>query len=111
MQWPIFVKLGMWVVLSASITHIVCCHQMCILNSSFAYVFWLVNNNKVKYPEVYGDCSDETCYVGATGLKYNPCVLLLSMYILSTSFAYLFWLADNNKVKYPEFYVGYSDET
>ena len=38
--------------------------------------------------------SDKTWYVGSSGLKYYPCVLL-SMCILSTSFAYLFWLVNN----------------
>ena len=94
--------------------------------------------------------SDETWYVGSSGFKYYPCVLL-SMHILSTSFAYsdwlitinanipspvwaiqwqnlwsiccwekclfnvsfayLFWLANNKKCKYPEFCIGYSDKT
>ena len=55
--------------------------------------------------------SDETWYVGRSALKYYPCVLFLSMRILITSFAYFFWLANNNKVKYSEFYMGESDET
>ena len=55
--------------------------------------------------------SDETWYVVRSALKYYPCVLLLLMHILITSFAYLFWLANNNKVKYSEFSMGYSDET
>ena len=84
-------------------------HQMRIFNSWFAYLFLLANNNKGKYPEFYMGYSDETWYVGSSALKYYPCVLLLSMRILSTSFAYLFWLANNNKVKYLEFYMGYSD--
>ena len=29
-QWPIFIKLGMWVVGGTSTTHVVCRHQMCI---------------------------------------------------------------------------------
>ena len=32
------------------------------------------------------------------------------MHIFNTSFAYLFWLA-NKKVKYPDFCMGYIDET
>ena len=85
--------------------------SMCLLITSFTYLFWLANNNKVKYPEFYIGYSNETWYVGRSALKYYPCVLLLSICILSTSFTYLFWLANNNKVKYPEFYIGYSDET
>ena len=57
------------------------------------------------------DYSDETLYVGSSGLKYYPCVLLLSMRIWSTLFGYLFWLATNKKCKYQEFCMGYSDET
>ena len=53
-------------------THVVCRHRMRICNTSFAYLFWLANNKKVKY---------------------------------------LFWLANNKKVKYPEFCMGYVDET
>ena len=46
MQWPIFVKLGMWVVVDTSTTHVVvvCRHRMCIFNTS--YLFWLANNKK-----------------------------------------------------------------
>ena len=33
------------------------------------------------------------------------------MRIFNTSFAYLFWLANNKKDKYSEFCMGYSDET
>ena len=87
MQWLIFMKLGMWVVLDTSVTH-VCRHQIHILNSSFAYLFWLANNNKGKYPEFYVGYSDETWYVSRNALKYYQCVVLLSMRILSTSFAY-----------------------
>ena len=33
------------------------------------------------------------------------------MHIFNTSIVYLFWLANNKKVKYPEFCVAYIDET
>ena len=33
------------------------------------------------------------------------------MHICNTSFAYLFWLANNKKIIYPEFCMGYIDET
>ena len=56
--------------------------------------------------------SDKTWYVGSSALKYYPCVLLLLMCKLITSFVYLFWLANNNKVKYSEFYnMGENNET
>ena len=44
-------KLGMWVVMGTNTTHIACRHQMHIFDTSFAYLFWLANNKKVKYPE------------------------------------------------------------
>ena len=50
-QWPIFVKLGIWVVGGTSTTHVVCHHQMRIFETSFAYLLWLANYKKVKYPE------------------------------------------------------------
>ena len=80
MQWPIFVKLCMWVVVGISVTH------MGILNTSFAHLFWLGNDKKGKYPEFCMVCSDKTWFV---------CGLSLQMGIFNTSFAYLFWLAYN----------------
>ena len=38
--WATVMKLGMWVVVGTSITHQVCGHQMCIFNTSFAYMLW-----------------------------------------------------------------------
>ena len=67
-------KLGMWVVMGTSTTHVVCRHQMRILNTSFAYLFWLANK-KVKYPEFWMSYIDETWYVGSDGHKYYPCGL------------------------------------
>ena len=70
-QWPIFVKFGMWVgghkyypcgLLSPN-AHI---------NTSFAYLFWVANNKKVKYPEFCTGYIDETWYVGSDGHKYYP---------------------------------------
>ena len=161
-------KLGMWVVMgtSRSTTHVVYHHQMCIFNTSFAYLFWLANNKKVKYSEFCMGYMDETWYVGSGGHKYYPrglsspnahiwyliCIIICSdwlitkgsnvqcfvwvtlmklgmwvvmgtsrstthvayhhqMRIFNTSFAYLFWLANNKKVKYSEFWMGYVDET
>ena len=66
-------KLGMWVVMGTSTTHVVCCHWMCIFNTSFAYLFWLVNNKKVKYPEWCMGYIDETWCVGSDGHKYYSC--------------------------------------
>ena len=57
-------KLGMWVVMGTSATHVVYCHRMRISNTSFAYLFWLANNKKVKYPEFCKGYIDEIGYVG-----------------------------------------------
>ena len=94
-QWPIFVKLGMWVVGGISTTHVVCRHQMCIFNTSLTYLFWLANNKKVKYPEFCMGYIDETWYVGTDGHKYYSCRLSSpNGHIFNFSFAYLFWLAN-----------------
>ena len=83
---------------------------MCILSSSFVYLFWLANE-KCKYQEFCMGYSDETWCVGRNGLKYYPCVLLLLMHILSTSFAYLFWLAKhkNANIAYLSTSFAYND--
>ena len=73
--------------------------SMRISSTSFAYLFWLANNKKCKYQEFCMSYSEETWYVGRSGLKYYPCVLLLPMLILSTSFTYLFWLANNKTMQ------------
>ena len=66
-------KLGMWVVMGTSTTHVVCRHQMHV---SFAYLFWLANDKKkIKYQELCMGYIDETWYVGSDGHKYYPCGL------------------------------------
>ena len=60
-------KLGMWVVIGTSTTGVVCRHPMHMFNTSFAYLFWLANNKKVKYVEFCMDYIDETWYVGSDG--------------------------------------------
>ena len=89
----------------------VCCHQMCIFNTSFAYLFWLANYKKDKYPEFCMGYSDETWYVVVVGRNITNMVWHHQMHIFDTSFAYLFWVANNNKGKYSEFCLGYSDKT
>ena len=58
--WAIVVKLGMWIVVDISTTHMVDRHQMRILNTSFTYLFLLANNKKYKYPKFCKGYSDET---------------------------------------------------
>ena len=50
-----------------SSTNMVCHHKMHIFNTSFAYLFWLGNNNKGKYSEFGMAYSDKTWYVGSGG--------------------------------------------
>ena len=65
----------MWAVGDTSTTYVVYHHWMLIFNTSFAYLAWLANNKKVKYPEFYMGYTDETWYVGSDGHKYYPCGL------------------------------------
>ena len=37
--WATLKKLGMWVVMGTTTTHVVYCHRMRIFNTSFAYLF------------------------------------------------------------------------
>ena len=53
----------------------------------------------------------QTWYVGGRGHKYYPRHCHHRVHIFNTSFAYLFRLANNKKVKYPKFCMGYIDET
>ena len=65
------------------------------------YLFWLAKNNKGKYriQSYIWATNSETGYVGSSIFKYYPYDVLVSMCILSTLLAYLFWLTNNNKVK------------
>ena len=53
----------------------------------------------------------QTWYVGIADTSTTYVVCHHGMRIFNTLFAYLFWLADNKNVKYPEFCMGYIDET
>ena len=48
---------------------------MRIFNTSFAYLFWLANDKKIKYPQFCMGYIDKTWYVGSDGHKYYPCGL------------------------------------
>ena len=88
-------KLGMWVVMGIITTHVVCCHQMLMFNTSFAYLLWLANNNnnkKISYIQ---------SSVWATLMKLGMWIVMGTstthvvdsrhqMCIFNTSFAYLF---------------------
>ena len=53
----------------------------------------------------------QTWYVGSGGTSTTHMVCHHRIRIFNTSFAYLFRSANNKKVKYPEFCMGYIDET
>ena len=61
-----------------SSTHVVCHYQMRIFNTSFAYLFWLANNKKVKYPEVCMGYVDETWYVDSGGTQVLPMCFVIT---------------------------------
>ena len=91
-------KLGMWVVTGTGTTHVDCHYQMCIFNTSFAYLFWLANNKKIKYPEF------------CMGTSTTHVVCCHQMHIFNTHLHICsHWLI--TKIKYPEFCMGYIDET
>ena len=97
MQWPIFVKLGMWVVGDTSITHVVCRHGMRIFYTSFAYLFWLADNKKVNIQSsVWATLMKLGMWV-LMGISATHVVCRHQMRIFNTSFGYLFWLANNKK--------------
>ena len=68
----------------------VCHHQVHISNSHFSD--WPITTMANIQNSMWATVTN----FGSSALKYYPCVLLL-ICILSTLFAYLFWLANNNK--------------
>ena len=83
---------------------------MHIFNTSFAYLFWLANNKKLNIQSSVWATLMKPCMWVVVGTSTTHVVYCHQMHIFNTSFAYLFWLA-NNKNKYPEFCMGYIDET
>ena len=90
-------KLGMWVVMGTSTTHVVCCHWMCIFNASFAYLFWLANNKKSNIQSFVLATLMKLGMWVVMGTSTTHVVYLHQMCIFNTSFACLFWLANNKK--------------
>ena len=80
--WATMTKLGMWVDVDSSITHVFCC--WCAYKVPHLHICsdWL-NTKKCKYPEFCMGYSDESWYIGSSELKcypsvkYYPCTLLL----------------------------------
>ena len=56
-------------------------HKMHISNTSFAYLFWLPNNKKDKYPKLCMCYSDKTWFVGSGGTNNTHQVLRHQMRI------------------------------
>ena len=80
--WATLMKLGMWIVVGTSTTHVVCHYQMRIFNTSFAYLFSLANNKKGKYPE----------FVWATVMKLGMWIVMgtsITTWSVITKCAYL----------------------
>ena len=50
--------------MGTSTTHVVCCYRMHIVNTLFAYLFWLAIKKKIKYPQFCMGYINETWYVG-----------------------------------------------
>ena len=87
-------KLGMWIVMGTSTTHVVCRHQMRIFNMSFAYLFWLAINKKLNIQSsVWATLMEPGIWV-VMGTSTTHVVCFHQMRIFNTSFAYLFWLAN-----------------
>ena len=82
MQWLIIYETWyMLIMVGTGITHVVCCHRMCILNSSFAYLLWLAKNKKGKNPEFHVGYSDETWYVSSARDNYPRGLLSPNVHI------------------------------
>ena len=94
-----FIKLGMWVVMGTSTTHVVCRHRMHIFNTSFAYLFWLANNKKKSniQSSIWTTWMKRGMWV-VMGTGTTHVVCRHQMRIFNTSFAYLFWLANNKNI-------------
>ena len=108
--WATVMKLGMWAMVNTSTTHVVCHHQMCLFNISFAYLFWLdwlANNIQSCVWAIVTKLG--MLVVVDTSTTHLVCHHQMGKF--NTSFAYLFWLAYKKKGKYLEFCIGYSDET
>ena len=106
--WATVMKLFVWGVVGRSTTdnpNMACHHQMCILSTPFAYLFWLAKNNKgitsiQSSVLAWWNLVCGRVVVGRSTADNPNVVCHHQMCIWSTSFAYQFWLASNNKVKY-----------
>ena len=102
MQWPILVKLDMWAVQGTSVIYVVCRYQMHILNSSFANLFWLANNNKGKYPEFYMSYSNKTwCKMGGvhSSITHVFCCCRCTYEVLNLPICLIWLITTKSNVK------------
>ena len=96
-------KLGMWVVMGTSTTHMVYHHRMHIFNTSFAYCSdWLITKKSNIQTSVWATLMKLGMKI-VMGTSTTHVVCHHKICIFNTSFAYLFSLANNKKGKYPEF--------
>ena len=91
-------KIGKWVVMGTSTTHVVCGHQMRIFHISFAYLFWLANNKKLSIQSSVWSTLMKLGMWVVMGTSTTHVVCRHQMRIFNTSFAHLFWLANNKKL-------------
>ena len=83
---------------------------MCILSISFAYSDWLIKEKSYIQSSAWATVTKfGMLIVVGTGINHEVC--RQQIFIFNASFAYLFCLANNKKDKYPEFDMGYSEET
>ena len=86
---------------------------MCVCVQMYVYVGFL-STSKVNLHFSNENAMTDFCktwYVGSGGHKYYMWSVFTECAYLITPFAYLFWLANNKNVKYPDFCMGYIDET
>ena len=97
--WATLMKLGMWEVMGTSTTHVVCRHRMRKFIISFAYLFWLANNQKKSNIQsfVLATLMKLGMWV-VTGTSTTHVVCRHQMRIFNTSFAYSDWLMPKNQI-------------
>ena len=104
-------KLGMWVEVDSSIIHVICCCWWAYFKYLICILFWLANNKNANIQSSVWAAVKKLGMLVVVGTDITHVVRRQQICIFNISFAYLFWLANNKKGKYPEFYMGYSDKT
>ena len=102
-------QLCMWVVMGTSTTHVFCRHQMRIFNTSFAYLFRLANKKLNSQSSVWATFMKPGMWVVMGTTTTHVVCCHQSAYLVSHLHICSDWLI--TKIKYPDFCVGYNDET